>query len=127
MAGIIIEYGFSKKDVLTLMVVSILNGGVIFALLEQNEILFLGASTLSSGVSGAAIIIGFRTWREAPTIAKIITCIFSLGFVLLTLQLRVENSISLNIAHISYGVISAFYGFISLFCFIKNEKSIFLD
>jgi membrane associated rhomboid family serine protease len=107
------------------MFVSILIGGVIFALLENNEVLFVGSSTLTWGVSGAAITIGYRTWREAPMIAKIITIILSLVFILLILQLIVDNSISLIIAHISCAAIGVFYGFNKLkeqFFWIKETE-----
>jgi hypothetical protein len=58
-------------------------------------------------------------------IAKIITIILSLVFILLILQLIVDNSISLIIAHISCAAIGVFYGFNKLkeqFFWIKETE-----
>ncbi|HEX6983002.1 MAG TPA: rhomboid family intramembrane serine protease [Balneolaceae bacterium] len=87
LAGAIIERVLSKKEMILLIAVSIILGGVLFANLSKYAGLLLGASTLSWAYAGSAMIIVFRTWKKAPLSAKIIACFFSIGFFLLIFEL----------------------------------------
>lgn len=82
--GYIIENRFPRKDVLTIMILSSVLGGLIFILFNQNDVYDRGIASptmISWGYWATTIIIGLKFWKKLNIFEKIIMilCLLSLS------------------------------------------------
>jgi membrane associated rhomboid family serine protease len=87
LTGFIIESRFKKIDLIAIIIIASIIGGLSYIIFNQNDMYnrgIAGPTMISWGYWAATIVIGIKSWKELKLLEKIVLILCFLGIVSLS-------------------------------------------